>query len=107
MAWSVAGIPAFRVVRLDGTRVERKKYPRAACHRASGLFRSDLARHVCVRTPGMARPWRGLYARLRDLCALRAPRENARWPSRHPRAAVGGRLARGSSLDDLDGRAGN
>ena len=107
MARGVAGIPAFPVVRLDGARMERKKYPRAACRRASGLFRTDLARHVRVRTPGMARPWRSLYARVRDLCAFRAARENARGPSRHPRAAAGGRLARESSLDDIDGRAGD
>ncbi len=55
----------------------------------------------------MARPRRGVYARLRDLCALRAVREDAGGPSRHPRAAAGGRLARESSLDDLDGRAGD
>src|SRR6266852_5699393 len=82
MARSVAGIPAVRVVRLDGAGVEREKYPRAACRRASGLFGTDLARHVRVRAPGLARPWRGVYARLRDLCAFRAAREAARGPRR-------------------------
>ena len=40
----------------------------------------------------------GIFARFAPL---------ARTGRRHPRAAAGGRLARGSSLDDLDGRAGD
>src|SRR5262245_48372943 len=105
MAWNVAGVFAFPGVRLDGTRVERKKCPRAACCRASGLFGIDLARNVCVRTPDMARSWRGLYASLWDLCAIRVLREIARGPSRRPRASIGGRFAREQPFDDLDGRA--
>ena len=107
LAWSMAGVRAFRLVRLDGAGVEREECPRGVGRRPAGLFRTDLARHVCVRTRGMARPRRGLYARLRDICALRSPREDAGGPGRHLRAAAGGWLARGSSLDDLDGRAGD
>ena len=105
MAWGVAGIPAFRVVRLDGARLEREKYPRAACRRAAGLFGTDLARHVCVRTPrhGSAMA-RSLGSSLGSLRASLPSRGQFR---RHPRAAAGGRLARGSSFDDLDGRAGD
>jgi hypothetical protein len=47
------------------------------------------------------------YACLRDLCALCAVRADAGGRRRHPRAATSSRLARGSSLDDLDGRPGD
>src|SRR5665811_1682410 len=97
MVERVAGILAVRVVRLDGTRMEREKRSGPACRRASGLFRNHLARDVCVWARDMAQARRSVYAGLRDIRAVRAFRTNSGCADRHLRAAASCRLARGSS----------